>query len=102
MIARLLVMLVVLAGGARAQEAVAPTLTDEVPAPKAQRGGAAPSVPSTLTICIDRTAQRCWSAVTAAECAKRSQGGAEVFASVVADSAESGQRLRACWDEVKQ
>lgn len=102
MIARLVVMLVLLGSGADAQEAVAPKLTGETPAPTVQDGGAAQAVPSTLTICIDRTAQRCWSAVTTTECAKRSQGGAEVFATVPADSLAAGQRLRACWDEVKR
>jgi hypothetical protein len=76
MIAPLVAMLVLLAGGADAQEAVAPKLTGETPAPTVRDGGAAQPVPAALTICIDRTAQRCWSAVIATECAKRSQGGA--------------------------
>jgi hypothetical protein len=101
MIAPLVAMLVLLAGSADAQEPVAPNLTGETPAPTLHDGGGARPVPSMLTICIDRTAQRCWSAVVATECAMRSRGAAEVFAAVPADSPEAGERLRACWDEVK-
>jgi hypothetical protein len=102
MIGPLVALLVLLACGADAQEAVAPTLTGATPAPAAPAGGAAQPVPAMVTICIDRGAQRCWNAVIASECAKRSRGAAEVFASVPATSPEAGQRLRACWDEVKR
>jgi hypothetical protein len=101
MIVRLVALLVLLAGAAGAQTPPAPLPIGETPGPTAHGGDETLPVPSTLTICIDRTAQRCWSAVMAAECARRSQGGAEVYASVPANSAEAGQRLRACWDEVK-
>jgi hypothetical protein len=101
MIGPLVALLVLLACGVGAQEAATPLPIGETPAPTAHGGDATLPVPSTLTICIDRTAQRCWSAVMAAECARRSQGGAEIFASVPANSPEAGNRLRACWDEVK-
>ena len=57
-------------------------------------------MPPAVTICIDRTARRCWSAVRQNECRERSADGAVYRVLDNRPDGGAGQALTACWAEV--
>jgi hypothetical protein len=99
---RAALLAIVVAAQAGAQEPVVPKLADRPPTPATVvEDSAATPLPAMISICIDRAMQRCWTAMVARECTIRAQG-AEVYATVAAQSTEAGAQLRACWDNFKQ
>jgi hypothetical protein len=96
------VVIVALAASVRmahGQQPVAPKLGSEV-APTAAHSEPAQALPSTVTICVDRASQQCWTALGSASCLSSSRPTAEVFATVPADAPE--EHLLACIDSLGQ
>jgi hypothetical protein len=95
----------VLAGSAAraADEPQVPKLEDVerhgTPATSAPSDPARP-MPSTVTICIDRTARRCWSAVRQNECREGSADGAVYRVLENRPDGGAGQALTACWAQI--
>jgi hypothetical protein len=52
-----------------------------------------PAVPASVTICVDRAGQQCWTALGSAGCRSAARPAAEVFAIVPAEAPEE-QLLR--------
>jgi hypothetical protein len=89
MIGRVALLIALAIGAAYADDAVAPKLSAEPPAAADSDAEPAHTLPVHVTVCIDRSARRCWTAGTSEAC--------ESFATLPANSSELGPRLRACW-----
>jgi len=82
-----------------AQEPAAPKLDAQRAPAAAPELTPAQSLPSTLTICLDRSARECWSSA-GSDCHEPSHAHGEVFATVAA-TGDSGASLRNCWDSLR-
>jgi len=93
MIARLLGAALLIPALGAAQTPIAPKLgADIAPTVATTTDVPAQRIPSVVTICTDPIARRCWTVAGVSDC-----DGSERVATLPADSAEAGARLRACW-----
>src|SRR4029453_13576159 len=90
----LLLLIVFAASRAYPIEATAPKLGSPPAAAASGDTDPAQALPMRVTVCIDRSARRCWTGAAGEQC--------EAFVTLPANSPNLGRQLRACWDSVAE